>query len=414
MYSLLAVSFVFIWFAYKHKRNILAVILFLFYGVGTLFGHILTTLPLYESSGNSGYQDVSWGASTYLLACFLILFYPIYSIKEYKLPIKEEINTKHFVTTSKLLILISFIFGICVIPHISMAFNTLDFAGYKDDVMSNGGLDLSYGNAILDKITRFQIMLRPFITFMFYFSLARIKGQHKLKILLGISSILIPILHSLGSAHRNIIVFTMVDAIICFSLFHGEYSKKLQKIFIVIFAVLGTVAGLIVAIFAILRFSDNGSDFVEYSIYRYLGEPFVDFNTMVWGTDYLLYGNKSFPVIRDVLGLSYIDPSNIRYELSNTPYIIYYFYSIVGNFYMDFGPYVTILLMLLIAFFFNYLFKKVYYENTISRMLLLFLFVTYSVRNYFYFEFMGANNILFVWICVFYLFITKYVVYDKR
>ena len=414
MYSLLFVSVIFFVFAYKYRRNILALILFVFYGIGVLSGHILTTLPLYVRSGNSGYQDISWSASLYLLFSFIILFYPIYNIKEFKFSIVDNININHFVSISIILISFSVIFSICVIPYMSMALNTLDFVGYKDDVMSNGGLDLSYGNSILEKITKFQIIFRPYITFMFYFSLARIKNHRNLKILLGMASIFPPVLHTLGAAHRNILVFSLVDSIVCFLLFYKEYSKKIQRIFVIIFAIIGAFVGLIVVVFAILRFSDNGSDFVEYSLYRYLGEPFVDFNTMIWGTDYLLYGNKSFPFVRDFLGLPYIDPLDIRTELSNTPYIIYYFYSIVGNFYMDFGPYITLCLIILIAFFFNYLIKKVYNRNTMSRMLLLFLFVTYTIRNYFYFEFMGGNNMLFIWVCFFFLFFTKYITYGNK
>lgn len=405
---LLILSLVFFYLAYHFRANRLALMLLVFYGIGSLAGYVMTQHSLFPCTGNSGHQDISIYATVYIFIGCMILFYPILSEKnQYK--IEGAINFTNYKRIAYIFIIISFLYCIYVLPYISLALNAIDFVAYKNDVLESGGLDVSGGNVFLEKLFSFQIILRPFITFLFCYSLAKVKGNKTFKVVLGIMALLPAILHSLAAAHRNISVFALLDFLICFMLFYDDYSEKVRRIFYTIALVVGSSVIVIVVVFAIFRFADVDSGYVEYSLYRYMGEPFVNFNTMLWGTDKLLDGNKSFPIIRQYLGMSYIDPSIIREELSNLPYYIYYFYSIIGNFYMDFGPVVAILMLVVIACFFNYLFKTKFKLNTLTRYLLLFLYTSSTIKNYFYFEFMGNNNVRFVWNIIFVLIVCHYI-----
>ena len=107
------------------------------------------------------------------------------------------------------------------------------------------------------------------------------------------------------------------------------------------------------------------------------------------------------------MALNIVDPTMQRQYYSGLPYVIYCFYSIVGNFYMDFGFWGGVILCGLIGLMFYLFITHIIRKNTITRLLVIFLYVSFTIKNYFYFSFMGSNNILFVWYCIFVLIIYK-------
>lgn len=396
------------------ETNVLTKLLSLFYSVGAILGIIMCNHPLFKTSGNSGYQPLNILASIYLLVGIFILFYPIIVAKNDPSPQIASINVKNFKILSCFLITISTIYCLFCFPYITKSINAIDFVAYKDEIMEEGGLDISGGNPVLEKLFYFQILLRSYIVFFFCYSLAYIKGVRILKILLGLMSFLPALLHSLAAAHRNIIVFIVFYFIVGFVLFYKRYSSKTKRSFLLAFVLLSSIVVTITVYYAFLRFSGHNSgidSFVEYSLLRYAGEPFVNFHTMMWGNDDLLYGNKCFPEVRSLLGMSYIPPGSIREVMSSSRYIIYYFYGIIGNFYMDFGPIGTMVLLIIISFIFCRLINHILKINSITRLLILFLYTTTTMQNYFYFEYMGTNNKLFISECIvvfmIYLFIDK-------
>ena len=408
--ELIVIPITFIFIIIKYNINVLAKILLSFYSLGAMFGILLTKHPLFPYMQNVGYQDMSIGASVYLLFTFLILFYPVITSKNISLC--GGICKQRFERLSYILIGISALYILYIFPHIFDAFNAIDFAEYKEDIMEAGGFDASDGNSVLEKIFSFQVMLRPFIMFFFCYAIAKLNHQKKFIMLLGLAALLPSLLHTMAAAHRNIIVFSLIDFFLCFIIFYKEYTEKQRKRFFILFSLVAAIVGFVVVYFALLRFSKSSSgldEYVEYSLYRYLGEPMVDFNTMIWGTDKLLYGNKCFPVIREYMGLSFQNPATIRDDLANLPYIIYFFYTIVGNFYMDFGAIGTILLLVIIACFFYWLLKIKLKYNTITRLLILFMYTSTTIQNYFYFAYMGYNNILFVWQAIFIWIVYRYI-----
>lgn len=106
--------------------------------------------------------------------------------------------------------------------------------------------------------------------------------------------------------------------------FYECFPRKVKRYVLLFISIVLGIVLFIVVYFAFLRFDDGGGA-VIYSLLRYLGEPFVNFNTMLWGNEQYLLGNKSFPLIRDLLGLDYLDPSTIRENTSYLRYVNYYF-----------------------------------------------------------------------------------------
>lgn len=392
----------FTFLACRNRHNWPACFLYAFYAVGSFTGYLLTQHELYPEMENSGYQLISWQACIYLLVGCMILFYPVTSQKAPGI-ISTKVDVRNFSIISYIFIFISFLFIAYAIPKASNIMNNIvDFTSNKEDVMYKG-LQLS-DISIVETILSYQMLLRPFFTFLFMYSLCRIDGHKKMKYCLAIAVLLTPLVHSMAAAHRNIAVFAFFDVAIAFLFFYKTFPKKVRKFFIVGLSVAGGAVLLITVSFAVFRFSD-GQEYVEYSLYRYLGEPFVDFNTLLWDTGTYTNGHKSFDYVRSLLGMSHYESNVAMREVFNAPYPVYFFYSIIGSFYMDFGPYITMLLLVLICVFFTWLLKRVFKRPTLSFYLLLFLYLVETIRNYFYFSFMGSNNLDFVRMGVIFLII---------
>lgn len=393
--------------AYYYRKKKLAFSVLMFYSIGSGFGYLMTLNEYYSLSLNSGNQPVSYSSSLYLLLCCIILIYPLMHIDK-NIYFRGAVCISHFKIISYVLIGISLLYCVAISPYISQSLNAIDFAAYKAEIMEEGGLDISGGSIILSKLFGYQTQLRPFITFFFFFSLIYVKRSNKMKLFLGAMTILPALLNTLASAHRNSLVYCVINYIVCFVLFYKYFSVKVKRYLVLIISIVLGIVLFIVVYFAFLRFDDGGGA-VIYSLLRYFGEPFVNFNTMLWGNEQYLFGNKSFPLVRELLGLETLDPSTIRETTYYLHYVNYYFYAAIGNFYMDFGPVGALCICLLICFLFNKMFMQYFRKNTFTKLLLLYLFTTYTIQNYFYFQFMGSNNINMLWIIVYLIIFNFYV-----
>ena len=390
---------VFTFLAYRNRHNLIACFLYAFYALGSFTGYVLTQHELYPDMENVGNQPVSWQACIYLLVGCLILFYPVTSQKAPGV-ISAKVNYNNFSVVTYIFIILSFIFIAFAVPVMFSTMNATDFVAVKDDVMDHG-FKLS-DISIVETMTSYQVLLRPFFTFLFMYALCRIKGYRTMKVLLAVAVFLTPLAHSMAAAHRNIAVFAFLDIAVAFLLFYKTFPAKIRKTFIAGLSIAGGAVLLITVLFAVLRFTD-GSEYVEYSLYRYLGEPFVDFNTLLWNTDVYTDGHKSFDYVRSLLGMSYYEDNVAIRETFNAPYPVSFFYSIIGAFYMDFGPYIAMLLLIIICVVFTWLLKMVFKRPSLSYYMLLYLYVSVTIQNYFYFVFMAQNNRNFIKMCIIYL-----------
>ena len=396
MNELLFLPIFFFLLLYKYKKNTLAIPLIIYYFIGSLLAFAMTKHPLFESSLNAGIQNPSFGATIFLIVCLYMLFYPVLK-QSGNTNLNLRINDRWFYRLSAVFIFISIIYIVIIAPHIFDALNSLDFIAYKENVMEEG---LNLTNSVtLGWMLTYQVAIRPILVFLFCLSLAT-KKKKMLVLLLGIVAFLPPILNSLASAHRNIMVFSAIDCLLCFLILKNHFTKKTKRVFYIVGTSFICLTIFIVVYFALLRFSYGGNDFFIYTMERYMGEPFVNFNTMLWGEDNYLWGNKSFTVIRKYLGMSYIDPAEIQEYSYNMQYVPYFFYSIVGNFYMDFGPIGCILLCFLICCIFKQLFRKEALKNNASFFLYTYLYISVMVKSYYYFIYQGYNFLSLIFLII--------------
>ena len=396
MYILLLLPLAFSMMIYRNKENKIVKPVLYFYLIGSCFAVLMTLNSFFKDSMNYGFQSPSIVATLFLILCNYILCLPLTTPRY--INASFSINRLNFTIVSYFFIVISLLYCIASIPFIMSSFNSSDFSAYKADVLQNG-LNLADGNPILSVLFKIQLISRPIITFMFCYAIAFKPCSKRIIIALAIISILPPFFHSLAAAHRNIIVFAVFDFILCYTIFKNQFSKHINKIFYTIGLVVILAMLFIVLYFAFLRFGGRENGFLIFMFERYWGEPFVDFNTMLWGNEQYLYGNKCFPLVRQLLGLDFIDPKTIRETTSFLKYENYYFYSSIGNLYMDFGPWGTLFLCIICVYVFMKLLKRVK-RKRFTSLLFLYIYGTIHMRNYFYFYYMGYSNTYFLYLVI--------------
>lgn len=392
---LLLIPACFVYIAYRNKTNVLLCAVLLFYAIGATVGFVQTIHSEFIYSQNYGHQNIALMPTVYLIIACLLSFAPLFKAEEIRLN-SLIVPIKPFRYMVLFVFVLAVAYSIALIPQISVSLNAVDFSEYKAEVMEKGGVDVTGGSVILKRFFYLYNVLKPFLSFLFCYSLAKFAKEKKYNILLGFATLVPPFLNSLAAGHRNVVVYLMFEIAIAYLFFKDEYDNKTIKVFKILAIISGTVMAIIVVGFAILRFSDDGSAFFEYNMLRYLGEPFVNFNTMLWGTDYFMDGNKCFPWIRDFLGYSIVDDADIHAHFSGANYVTYYFYGFVGNVYMDFGPYLSMLIIAFISLIFYYLIYRSSLKK-FEKVLLLYLFAETAIKNYFYFDFMSGSNIRFIW-----------------
>ena len=368
---LLLFPIVFLYFTYRYWSNKMYWPMSLFYAIGGLFGFLLTQQEYFVFSINFGHQEISIAATLYLIFCCSILFEPIRKNKiDYNF--LGVVNFSNLKICINIFIFVSLLYSIAVYPYMDIAASAADAMAYHDEIIEDGGLDISNNNPILEKLFSFQEMLRPIFTFFFCYILSDTRFSIKYKVLFGACCIFPTLMSSFASSHRNIAIFALIDFLLCFYLFYQRYSKNIRKSVIVVCSIFGVAVLIIVLFFALVRFTDTtGGDLAAYSLYRYAGEPVVNFNTMLWNTNDYLYGNKCFTTIREFLNFDVVSSGSQREYYYNLDYVIYCFYTSVGNFYMDFGFWGGIVLSAIIAYLFHIIINKKFTVNTITRFLTL-------------------------------------------
>lgn len=404
---ILLAAFLFLYLAikaYKKKERHVFFVL-AFYALGCLIGYVQTKHDLYLTSGNFGNNGrILYDATAYLILSTLILVFPIMKFRGLHNP-SLNINQHSFLLMTDGFTFLSIIYILICLPHLKDSFNAIDFVAYKDNVMENG-LNFTVGNPLLGFLFDLQGKIRPFMPFFLFYMLAYIKNNSKRKFLFSLMTVLPVIVTSIVSAHRHIVVYCLIQFLVAYLLFYDVISEKTKKRVNVALLIVTSLVICIVVLFAFLRF-DNGNDYVVYSLLRYYGEPFVNFNTMLWNNSSYLMGNKSFPLIRSIMGMDVINQQNIRELTDYVKYLNYYFYSAVGTFYMDFGKWAFIV-CLIIAFIFKSVLGIV--KNNFTYLLLFYFYCIYTTQNYFYFQFQGNTNGLFLVYILFFIIIHKFLI----
>lgn len=151
-----------------------------------------------------------------------------------------------------------------------------------------------------------------------------------------------------GPAIESIYIF-----IITYFLLREHIPSKINKL------IKGVGIGLILTIFVFLsyitisRFGDNGDDGVQNSVFSYAGMANLNFNMYGLDDGGIRYGDRTVPVFKKIMGFDNV-PSNFIERRHKYPHLKIndeVFIGFVGDFTIDFGPFIAPILFILFTFF---------------------------------------------------------------
>ena len=164
-------------------------------------------------------------------------------------------------------------------------------------------------------------------------------------------SILSSIFISLATGNRTMVTLVALSLIASYLLFKDLYSQKVKKTVRVIGFSLAVLVAFLFLILTISRFGDLNEGGFDSMLY-YIGQANLYFNKYAFDLGGVRYGDRTINLFKDLAGFDV--PSGIfdtrdKYSYMATDDSIFTTY--IGDFVLDFGPWLTPILVIIFTFF---------------------------------------------------------------
>lgn len=350
---------------------------------------------LYNSNSIWTFDEIKIFPFVYLYVALMIFFRPLMKLSNgtanLKLPDSVFMNI--------LSVTIIIIYGLFLIQTLSSSFsfsNMLDpstlLENYEDkneNVDTGGPMNVF---AVLKNI--FSDIL--WIVFMYNW----ITGKKTLAVGLLIS-IVISIIGGLAFGSRAILLSTILQIPFAYLMFRSHLSPKQRSTFLIS---VGSVCGVAVVALSAMTLGRFG-DSVRYSMLEivlyYSSSNFLMFNNFALDAGGCRYGDRTFPLVRVLLGMDTAgDYKTRRMIYSNLKLDDSQFSFFVGEFVLDYGPYIAMLIIVVASIFFCKRLKKVKWD--LGDVLLAFFIYRISVDGFTLFPYSEiGGNLRIIYVIIF-------------
>lgn len=352
-----AVLWLMTFFVYYHKRGrfTLGCFVLLLYSLISIVG---IHLYIYHPNSKQMFVDLKIVPYIYLYGTILLMCAPIFHMESKKIEKIIPPNMQVFNLVCILLILLS----LYRVDHVyaetreGLVLLFLDSAAGKE----------MYGKTISHLITNRQMggiregidyisvlsntakTVIPFF-WMYYFTL-----EKRNKWILGFltfSALLSP-LNSIASGLRYEIGVFVVKQVAVFlfilPFFPKHYKKRFRNIFLII------IIALLIPFMLVTISRSSGDQLKTFlGIERYMGESFIRFNNYGLDADGVRYGDRCVPLFKQMLGMetaaNYASRISKYKEMKMNESV---FSTFVGDFTLDFGPILTVIIFMVISYSF--------------------------------------------------------------
>lgn len=388
-----------LFFSIKKKWNKAAIFIVFLWFISAFVGifYCKMPIPLYKTAG----FDIELTPFLYLFICLIIGLLPIVYVKPEKLEIAN--NHKSFIALLiKVLAVTSVTPFIEVLIHLGITIANGQFfamaANYDDIAL--GDVEILHLTWINDRFLHLQMWFR-YVTPVFFFYTLIYKKQFSKFYVIGIflSAILSP-LYSVTSGARTGLIFISAYLIALFfiveSKLHEEIKAKLKHYALIGGSILGVlVVALTVGRFVLGdKFAGQDGTALEF-IAQYTAEPMYNFNNSMWHEPYRTDGYFTFSQFLSDLGID-DNALKISKELpAHTKYTkTWYFFTYIGNFFLDYGAIITFLILGILSLFFCNIVRK--HVLSFSAFLIFSAYIYMIVNGLFYFPYVAGMNGLYV------------------
>lgn len=305
--------------------------------VSSLFSNLYFESPLYYFLTDRKFNKISAIALGYIFASFLIYVQPLKNINLEGQLISPIVMDKNLVSILAIIIGIMSIIPFIENLNVVLSKSFLDFADAYQ-LKQSESVDVRSHLSTIGRFCNGIINWFRYITpVLFFWSIAERKS--KWIIIASSFAFLNPICLSLISGGRGALYGAMMTIVFNFLLFKKSFPKNvLQRI-----KIIGVV---LIALFSIMLFimtfdrADGDQSLATQQIYRYVGEGFVNFSETGWYVEkntngHSIINGTGFTFFRY---LSDFFLSRDFSRLGNvTGFRMYVYYTVFGDFFIDFG-----------------------------------------------------------------------------
>lgn len=206
------------------------------------------------------------------------------------------------------------------------------------------------------------------------------------------------IISNSATGHRDSLVKSLLSLVYVYFIFRFYISKKIKKRLITTAFCIGAVMFLFFMISTIGRFSNKDASTSIY-IEDYAAQSFLNFNTYGLDAGGTRQGDKIVPLVKVLLGepisKNYLDRRTMYSNLKIDDSV---FYTFVGDFTIDFGPFFAFVFLLLISSFFTKMCVKNCYH--FGNILWLFVLCRITIGGFTLYPYPDiAGNITLIFYC---------------
>lgn len=388
-----------LFFSIRKKWNKLAIFIVFLWFISAFVGIFYCKMPapLYRTAG----FDIELSPFLYLFICLIIGLLPIVYVKPDKFEIAN--NHKSFIALLiKVLAVTSIPPLIEVLLHLGITIANGQFfamaANYDDIAL--GDVEIFHLTWLNERLLHLQMWFRYVTPIFFFYALINKKQFSKFYVIgIFLSAILSP-LYSVTSGARTGLIFISTYLIALYfiieSKLHEEIKAKLKYYALIGGSILGVlIVALTVGRFVLGdKFAGQDGTALEF-IAQYTAEPMYNFNNSMWHEPYKTDGYFTFSQFFSDLG---IDDNAIKIGKDlylHTKYTrTWYFFTYIGNFFLDYGAIITFFILGILSLFFcNMVRKRVL---SFSAFLLFSAYIYMIVNGLFYFPYAAGMNGLYV------------------
>lgn len=384
--------FLFLFYRLKRKKiNTGSFLLFIYAFISVI------SIKLYSSSIADTWK-LTYFPFLYLFFVLLIIFYPILRFREYKVTSIILPNKFKIKLITNIFIILSIISVFSILPYAIDVLNEGKFFLNRLNVMDE---DYVFPYNIFQSIAiNIAGYLVNFGILIFFYLLAFDNKKIKKIILIGSLVLLPTILTSITQSARGTILYLILNIFVSFLLFRKFIHEKIKKWMSIVSIIVISILIVFVSAVTMSRFGTFGEDALINSLVEYFGQSFLVFNDKVFGElfDYT-YGKGIFKPLYELFGIN----TSINYIQDTGFTASGAFFTFIGSFYLDFGPFLVILIAIFLMLFGLKFFKnssEIRFENYILYS----LYFQLCYQGVFVYSFYGAGIFFIIFNILLYFF----------
>lgn len=311
----------------------------------------LLAIPLYNSPFATEFKDLTFFPFVYLYVALMMCFSPLLLFKDKKVRSLRMPDPILMNILSILLIvsfLIKFLTEISSLSIDDSLFDPMALAkNYNEREREYG----APGFGISNMFRFLSVLFSPVLALFFFYNIMMKNTWLSLGIAISIVSYLIL---SLCNGDRYFVFNLFMEIPFLFLLFRHKLNQTARRKMVLVLSVVGILLVSGLALVTIGRFGNNRQqrEYLIYGLETYAAQNFIFFNNYGLDAGGIRYGENTANLVKRVLGLkTSTNPADGRLMYSHLKIDNSRFYTFVGDFTLDYGPFWGFIILMLMTIF---------------------------------------------------------------